>query len=72
MSVSSINSVQKPSTVKAIGLIVGPLLFIYFLFFSSLDPEQPAVSATLAVAFLMAVCWINDSIPLAVTYLIHF
>ena len=40
---------NKASPIKTIGLIVGPLLFIYFQFFTNLNPEQPAVSATLAV-----------------------
>ncbi len=66
----SMNSEQKPSRLKAIGLIAGPLLFIYILFFTNLDPEQPAVSATLAVALLMAIWWVTEALPLAVTSLI--
>ncbi len=61
---------QKPSRVKGIGLVAGPLLFIYFYFFTNLDPSQPAVSATLAVALLMAVWWITEAVPLAVTSLL--
>jgi len=61
---------NKATHIKTIGLIIGPILFIYFLFFTQLDPEQPAVSATLAVALLMAVWWITEAIPLAVTSLL--
>jgi sodium-dependent dicarboxylate transporter 2/3/5 len=64
------NPENKASPIKAIGLIVGPLLFIYFYFFTNLNPEQPAVSATLAVALLMAVWWITEAVPLAVTSLL--
>ena len=46
------------------------MLFIYFLFFTNLEPGQPAVSATLAVALLMAVWWITEAVPLAITSLI--
>jgi solute carrier family 13 (sodium-dependent dicarboxylate transporter), member 2/3/5 len=52
------------------GLLAGPALFVYFLFFTELEPGQPAVSATLAVAILMAVWWVTEAIPLAATSLI--
>jgi sodium-dependent dicarboxylate transporter 2/3/5 len=64
------SSDNKPSVIKTIGLIGGPALFIYFLFFTNLDPEQPAVSATLAVALLMAVWWVTEAVPLAITSLL--
>jgi len=64
------NSDNKATHLKTIGLISGPLLFVYFMFFTNLDPEQPAVSATLAVALLMAVWWITEAVPLAITSLI--
>ncbi|MEN8224225.1 MAG: SLC13 family permease [Bacteroidota bacterium] len=64
------NSENNASTLKTIGLISGPALFIYFLFFTNLDPEQPAVSATLAVALLMAIWWVTEAVPLAITSLI--
>ncbi len=70
MSAKTTHPVRKVSALRSIGLITGPLLFIYFLFFSELDPSQPAVSATLAVALLMAVWWITEAVPLAVTSLI--
>ena len=60
----------KASMLKTLGLIIGPLLFVYFFFFTNLDQEQPAVSATLAVALLMAIWWVTEAVPLAVTSLI--
>jgi sodium-dependent dicarboxylate transporter 2/3/5 len=70
MAVFSGTSGQKVSKIKAVGMLAGPVLFIYFMFFTNLDPGQPAVSATLAVATLMAVWWITEALPLAVTSLL--
>lgn len=56
--------------LKTIGLISGPLLFLYILFFANIEPDQPAVGATLAMAVLMAVWWITEAVPLAVTSLL--
>ncbi|HSG68418.1 MAG TPA: SLC13 family permease, partial [Bacteroidales bacterium] len=70
MNASSQEKPYQTSKIKTAGLILGPLLFIYFYFFSTPDPEQPAVGATLAVALLMAVWWITEAVPLAVTSLL--
>jgi sodium-dependent dicarboxylate transporter 2/3/5 len=40
------------------------------LLFGDLDPGHPEVTATLAVACLMAIWWITEAIPLAVTSLL--
>lgn len=61
---------NRSTHIKGAGLIGGPLFFIYFLFFTDLDPTNPAVGATLAVAMLMAVWWITEAVPLAVTSLL--
>ncbi len=50
--------------------VAAPALFVYLLFFTNLEPGNPAVSATLAVAVLMAAWWITEIIPLAVTSLL--
>lgn len=60
---------MKPNR-KTIGLFSGILLFLFFFFFTDLDPERPLVSPALAVALLMASWWITEAIPLAVTALI--
>ena len=70
MTVNFRNSEKNASPLKTLGLIIGPVLFVYFLFFTQLDPQQPAVSATLAVAVLMAIWWVTEAVPLAVTSLI--
>ncbi len=53
-----------------VGYIIAPLLFFYVIFFTDLDPGHPQVTYTFAVAMLMAVWWITEIIPLAVTALI--
>ncbi len=51
-------------------LLLGPAFSLALLLFFDLDPEQPAVTRTAAVALLMAVWWITEAIPLAVTALL--
>ncbi len=55
---------------KIIGYIIGPLLFLYIILFLDLEPGQPQVTYTLAVALLMAIWWITEIIPLAITALL--
>ncbi len=52
------------------GYIIGPLLFILIILFGNLEPGNPQVTYTLAIALLMAIWWITEIIPLAVTALI--
>ena len=51
-------------------LFGGPLLALLIIAFADLDPPRPAVTMTAAVAVLMAVWWISEVIPLAVTSLL--
>ena len=55
---------------KSVGFFTGLILFIFILFFTDLDSMRPLVSPALAVAVLMAVWWITEALPLAVTALI--
>lgn len=48
----------------------GILLFLIILVFFDLDPEKPEVTSAFAVAALMAVWWITEAVPIAVTALI--
>lgn len=56
--------------VSNTALIGGPVLSICLMLFFDLDPEHPEVTRTAAVALLMAVWWITEAIPLAVTTLL--
>ncbi|MCF8378401.1 MAG: SLC13 family permease [Bacteroidales bacterium] len=53
-----------------VGLVGGAVVFLAISFFTHLDPGYPEVSFTLAVAMLMAIWWITEVVPLAVTSLI--
>ena len=53
-----------------IGYFIGPLLFVLIILFGNLEPGNPQVTYTLAIALLMAIWWITEIIPLAVTALI--
>jgi sodium-dependent dicarboxylate transporter 2/3/5 len=55
---------------KYIGLFLGIAAFIAIFLFADLEPGKPEVTATLAVAALMAIWWVTETIPLAVTALV--
>lgn len=56
--------------IKIIGLILGLLSAISILIFADLDPQKPEITATLAVAVLMAIWWMTEAVPVAVTALL--
>ncbi len=57
-------------SLENISLVAGPLLALGLYIFADLDPEHPEVTHTAAVALLMAIWWITETIPLAVTALL--
>lgn len=52
------------------GLILGLVSFLLILLFLDLKPGHPEVTRTFAIAALMAVWWITEAVPLAVTALL--
>lgn len=52
------------------GFSGGLSLFLIIILFFDLDPGRPQVTYTLAIAALMAVWWITEVVPLAVTSLL--
>lgn len=58
------------SVKKIIGFFIAPLLFFYLVLFVDLEPGNPQITYTLAVALLMALWWVTEIIPLAITALI--
>lgn len=55
---------------KPIALAAGAVLCVGVLAFGNLDPGKPQVTRTAAVALLMAVWWLSEALPLAVTALV--
>ncbi len=60
---------EKPLWRKVL-FYLGPVAAICILLGVELEPGKPAVTATLAVAVLMALWWIAEVVPLAVTSLL--
>lgn len=58
------------SSRKLVGLIAGAVIFFGILLFIDLEPGEPVITRTFAVAMLMAVWWITEALPLSVTALI--
>jgi sodium-dependent dicarboxylate transporter 2/3/5 len=55
---------------KYIGFFLGIAAFLAILLLTDLEPGKPAVTATMGVAALMAIWWVSETIPLAVTALV--
>lgn len=55
------------SSSQIIGLFLGLLLFVLVLIVFNPDPSNPAKGRVAAIVVLMAVWWISEAVPLAVT-----
>jgi len=56
--------------IRYIVFLLAPVIFFYILFFVKLDLNNTAITATLAVAILMALWWVTEIVPLAITSLL--
>src|SRR5210317_1414667 len=56
--------------LNRISFWAGPLVGLLIFFVFDLNPDRPETTATLAVALWMAIWWISESVPLAVTALL--
>jgi len=61
---------RRYSKLALSGLVAGPALALGLILFADLAPGEPAVTRTLAVALLMAIWWVTEVVPLAVTSLL--
>ncbi len=61
---------MKKELSKTIGLFFGLVVSLSIYFFADLDPEKPEITATLAIAVLMAIWWVSEAVPIAVTALL--
>jgi solute carrier family 13 (sodium-dependent dicarboxylate transporter), member 2/3/5 len=63
-------SIKKKLNAKSIGFWLGLLLFFSIWLLSDLEPGKPEITATMAIAVLMAVWWVSEAIPIGITALI--
>ncbi len=62
---------QRPGeTLRYFFFALAPFLATSIILFTDLEPGNPAVTNTLAVAILMALWWVTEVIPLAITSLV--
>ncbi|PLX01981.1 MAG: sodium:dicarboxylate symporter [Marinilabiliales bacterium] len=52
------------------GFIIAPALFLFLILFTDLEPDNPQVTYTLAIAIIMAIWWVTEIVPLAITALL--
>ena len=65
------NDTNSSSGLKqTIGLFAGPIISISILILLDLDPANPLVTRTAAVATLMAIWWITEAVPIPATALL--
>lgn len=60
----------RSNNVKNVALLAAPLLSLAIILFVDLDPENKKVTYCFAIALLMAIWWITEALPLAVTALL--
>lgn len=58
------------SSKKLIGIVSGLCVFVIILLIGDIDPNNPKIGYTLAIATLMAIWWITEAVPLAITSLL--
>jgi len=70
MDTTNKDTSSKSGLTRNLALLVGPILSILLVLCFDLDPGHPEVTQTAAVALLMAVWWITEAVPLAITSLL--
>ncbi|MBN1638439.1 MAG: anion permease, partial [Ignavibacteriales bacterium] len=55
---------------KILGFYLGIAVMLFILLFTNFDPQNPNITKMAAVACLMAIWWITETVPLAVTSLL--
>ncbi len=55
---------------QTIGFFAGIIVFAFILLFVDLEPGKPEITRTFAIAILMAIWWVTEALPLAVTALV--
>lgn len=63
-------NLQTMNFKQIISFLITPLVILFILLFADFVPRKPQVTYTFCVALLMAVWWITEVVPLAVTSLL--
>jgi len=58
------------SKARLAALVYAPLISLSLILFTDLAPDNPKITYTLAIALLMAIWWVTEAIPIAVTALL--
>jgi sodium-dependent dicarboxylate transporter 2/3/5 len=56
--------------LRAALFLLAPIIATYLILFVELDPANPKLTNTLAVAIVMALWWVTEIVPLAITSLL--
>ena len=64
------NEPLSKNTVKLPMIILGLGVFFAIIFFMDLNPEKPQMTMAMAVAVLMAIWWVTEAAPIAITSLL--
>lgn len=67
---TQIDSFVSKKHVKYPMVFLGLMVFLCIVFFTDLNPEKPAMTMTMAVVALMAIWWITEAVPIAITSLL--
>lgn len=61
---------MKNNKLSQVGLTGGILVFLLIIILGDLEPGKPEITFTFAIAILMAIWWITEAVPLAITSLL--
>ena len=56
--------------IRNLSLIIAPVISLLIILFTDLEPGKPQITYTFAIAILMALWWITEAVPLAITALL--
>jgi len=64
------NKTETGIIAKVFGFVIAPIISLSIILFADLEPGKPEVTYTLAIAILMAIWWVTEVVPLAITALL--
>lgn len=70
MSEEEENSSKSFPSIRVIGLVTGPVVFLLLMLGTGIEGLEPAGQAAAAVTLLMAIWWLTEAIPIYATALV--